>query len=213
MKKSILAIAFVALGVVSCKTDKKKVEAKEEVKEVKKVENVINSYKANITESTLTWKGTKPTGSHTGTISLEKGLLDIENGNVKAGRFLVNMSSIVCTDLEAGKGKEDLEGHLKAPDFFDVEKYPTAKFEVTSSEVKDGKVNITGNLTIKDVTKSITIPATISEKDGSLSFKSDFSIDRTEFGIQYKSKKFFDNLKDKFINDLIEFSFDIKAIK
>ncbi|CAM1362303.1 conserved hypothetical protein [Tenacibaculum litopenaei] len=214
MKKSIFAIAFLAVTTIACKSEKNKVETKEEVKDVKQVENVINSYKANVAESTISWKGTKPTGAHMGTIALENGVLEIENGAVKAGEFTVNMKSIVCTDLEAGKGKEDLEGHLKAPDFFDVEKFPTAKFAITGSEVKDGKLHITGNLTVKDVVKSITIPATITEGEGTVNFKSEnFSIDRTEFGIQYKSKKFFDNLKDKFINDLIELSFDIKAKK
>ena len=214
MKKTILAIAFVAIGAVSCKTEKNKVAANEEVKEVKKVENVINSYKANVAESTVTWKGSKPTGSHSGVVSLEKGLLDIENGVLKSGEFVINMNSISCVDLEAGKGKEDLEGHLKSADFFDVAKFPTAKFAITSSEVKEGKLQVTGNLTLRDVTKSITIPATITEADGNATFKSDvFSIDRTDFGVTYKSKKIDAALKDKFINDLMEISFNVKAKK
>ncbi|MCF2873638.1 MULTISPECIES: YceI family protein [unclassified Tenacibaculum] len=214
MKKTILAIAFVAIGAVSCKTEKNKVTANEEVKEVKKVENVINSYKANVAESTVTWKGSKPTGSHNGVVSLEKGLLDIENGVLKSGEFVINMNSIVCQDIEDPKSKGDLEGHLKAGDFFDVAKFPTAKFAVTSSEMKEGKLHVTGNLTLKDVTKSITIPATVTEADGTATFKSDvFSIDRTDFGVTYKSKKIDAALKDKFINDLMEISFDIKAKK
>lgn len=214
MKKSILAIAFIALAAVSCKTEKNKVTANEEVKDIKKVENVINSYKANVAESTVTWKGSKPTGSHNGVVSLASGLLDIENGNLKSGEFTIDMTSITNTDLEAGKGKEDLEGHLKAGDFFDVAKFPTAKFEVASSEIKDGKLQVTGNLTLRGTTKSITIPATISENEGTATFKSDvFSIDRTDFGVTYKSKKIDAALKDKFINDLMEISFDIKAQK
>ncbi|MGG8497965.1 YceI family protein [Tenacibaculum sp. TC6] len=214
MKKSILAIAFIALAAVSCKNDKNKVEAKEEVKEVQKVENVINSYKANVAESNITWKGSKPTGSHNGVVSLQNGVFDIENGTVKAGEFTIDMTTISCSDLEAGNGKEKLEGHLKSADFFDVEKFPTAKFVVTSSEAKDGKVNITGNLTLKDVTKSITIPATIIEDGEFATLKSDtFSVDRTDFGVTYSSKKFDAALKDKFINDLMEMSLDIKAKK
>lgn len=214
MKKSILAIAFIALTAVSCKNDKNKVEAKEEVKEVKKVENVISSYKANVEESTVTWKGSKPTGSHNGVVTLLNGVFDIENGNVKAGEFTIDMNTISCSDLEAGNGKEKLEGHLKAADFFDVEKFPTAKFEVTGSEVKDGKVELTGNLTLKEVTKSITIPVTVTEDGEFATLKSDvFSVDRTDFGVTYSSKKFDAALKDKFINDLMEMSFEIKAKK
>jgi len=214
MKKTILAIAFIAIGAVSCKTEKNKAAVSDEVKEVAKTENIINTYKANVAESTVTWKGSKPTGSHNGVVSLEKGTLEVENGNVKSGEFIIDMTTISCEDLEAGKGKEDLEDHLKKVDFFDVEKFPTAKFEVASSELKDGKVHVTGNLTLKDVTKSITIPATVTEADDMLTFKSDvFSIDRTDFGVTYKSKKIDAALKDKFINDLMEISFDIKAKK
>ncbi|MDO6812930.1 YceI family protein [Tenacibaculum soleae] len=214
MKKSILAIALIAITAVSCKTEKNKVTANEEVKEVKKVENIINSYKANVAESTVTWKGNKPTGSHNGVVSITTGVFDIENGIVKAGEFVIDMNSISCTDLEAGKGKEDLEGHLKNEDFFDVTKFPTAKFVVTSSEIKEGKLSVTGNLTLRDTTKSITIPATVTENEGVATFKSDtFSIDRTDFGVTYKSKKIDAALKDKFINDLMEISFDIKAQK
>ncbi|AZJ36892.1 YceI family protein [Tenacibaculum singaporense] len=214
MKKTILAIAFIAIGAVSCKTEKNKAAVSDEVKEVAKTENIINTYKANVAESTVTWKGSKPTGSHNGIVSLEKGTLEVENGNVKSGEFIIDMTTIVCEDLEAGNGKEKLEGHLKASDFFDVEKFPTAKFEVASSELKDGKAHVTGNLTLKDVTKSITIPATVTETDDMLTFKSDvFSIDRTDFGVTYKSKKIDAALKDKFINDLMEISFEIKAKK
>lgn len=214
MKQSILAIAFLALTAVSCKTEKNKAATGEEVKEVKKVENVINSYKANVSESTVTWKGTKPTGSHNGVVSLQSGVFDIENGALKAGEFTIDMNSISCTDLEAGNGKEDLEGHLKSGDFFDVAKFPTAKFVVASTEEKDGKLHLTGNLTVKDVTKSITFPVTLTENGDEAILKSDvFSIDRTEFGVTYKSKKIDAALKDKFINDLMEMSFEIKAKK
>ncbi|WP_417786092.1 YceI family protein [Tenacibaculum sp.] len=214
MKKTILAIAFIAIGAVSCKTEKNKAAVSDEVKEVAKTENIINTYKANVAESTVTWKGSKPTGSHNGVVSLEKGTLEVENGNVKSGEFIIDMTTISCEDLEAGNGKEKLEDHLKASDFFDVEKFPTAKFEVASSELKDGKVHVTGNLTLKDVTKSITIPATVTEADDMVTFKSDvFSIDRTDFGVTYKSKKIDAALKDKFINDLMEISFEVKAKK
>lgn len=214
MKKTILAIAFVAIGAVSCKTEKNKATVSDEVKEVAKTENIINTYKANVAESTVTWKGSKPTGSHNGVVSLEKGTLEVENGNVKSGEFIIDMTTIVCEDLEAGNGKEKLEGHLKSGDFFDVEKFPTAKFQVASSELKGGKAHVTGNLTLKDVTKSVTIPVAITEDDGMLTFKSDvFSIDRTDFGVTYKSKKIDAALKDKFINDLMEISFEIKAKK
>ena len=215
MKNSILALVFIALTTISCKTDNKKVTTEEAVKAVKKVENPISSYKANVAASNITWKGSKPGGSHNGDIKIQNGLFDIENGIVKAGEFTIDMTSINCLDLEAGKGKEKLEGHLKNVDFFDVEKFPTAKFVITSAEVKDDKTQITGNLTLKAITKSITIPVAIHNgENGAINLKSDaFKIDRTEFGVTYSSKKLDAALKDKFIDDLIEISFDIQAKK
>lgn len=213
MKKLVLAVVIATVGLVSCKGEKK--EKKVEVKQAQKVETPVKKEgNVNVSTSVITWTGTKPTGSHTGTISLDNGSLTIEEGKLKGGEFTFDMKSITCTDLKAGDGKEDLEGHLKSEDFFNVGKYPTSKFVITSTEEKDGKLAVTGNLTVKDVTKSITIPATISEADGITVFKSEpFKVDRTEFGIQYKSKKFFDNLKNKFIDDLIGFSFDVKVKK
>lgn len=215
MKKSILAFLCVALSTVACKTDSKKLTTETAVKEVKTVENPISSYKANVAASTVTWEGFKPGSSHKGDIKIQNGLFDIDNGVLKAGEFTIDMTSLNSLDLEAGKGKEKLEGHLKGADFFDVTKFPTAKFVITSSEVKGDKIHITGNLTLKNITKSITIPVTINQNDdGTASFKSEsFGVDRTEFGVTYSSKKFDAALKDKFIDDVMEISFDIKAKK
>jgi len=80
---------------------------------------------------------------------------------------------------------EKLTNHLKSPDFFSVNEHPTATFQSTSiSAGDDGKTNITGDLTLLGVTKSITFPAEISTADG-LSLKSEFTIDRTEFGMDF----------------------------
>lgn len=214
MKKLVFAIAFVAVGLVSCKEEKKdKVEAKEPVKvaDLAKIEQTGN---VNLDASVVNWKGTKPTGSHNGTVKLKYGVLSVIEGKLKGGQFSMDMNTINTLDLKPGKGKEDLDGHLKNPDFFNVAKYPISKFVITSVEEKDGKLAVTGNLTVKETTKSITIPATLSTADGVTTFKSDkFNVNRTEFDIKYKSKTFFNELKEKFIHDDIEFSFDVKTNK
>ena len=210
MKKIVLlAIAFSTV-LVSCK-DKKKVEVKEEVVVVKDASDINN---VDLTASVLNWKGSKPTGDHNGTVALKSGGVLIENGTITAGEFVIDMNSIVNLDMKEKKGAANIEGHLKSPDFFDVAAYPTAKFVITKVEEDAGKLLVTGNLNIKDVTKSITIPATLKEVDGTYVFKSDnFNIDRADFNVKYKSKKFFDNLKDKFVDDLVEMSFEVKASK
>ena len=206
MKKVILSLVVLAAVIVSCKgkEDKKVV-----VKEATKVEAVVIDNNVNIAESSLLWKGFKPTGSHNGTVKLTSGAMSVSNGVITAGEFVIDMNSVADAD-----GSARLDGHLKSADFFDVAKYPTSKFVVTSSELKEGKVMVTGNLTIKDVTKSITIPATISEAEGVITFKSEtFELNRADFNVKYGSKSFFDNLKDKFINDNMEMSFEVKGTK
>ena len=209
MKKVIVAIVAISTLLVSCKEDKKdKVEAKEEVK----VEKVVAANNVDLSASLLTWKGTKPGGAHDGTVALKESTLIVENGEITSGEFVVDMSSIKNLDIKDAKKSAGLVGHLTSGDFFDVATYPTAKFVITSTENEGGKLLVTGNLTIKDVTKSIAIPATLTEENGVTIFKSEkFNIDRADFNVKYGSKKFFDNLKDKFIDDLVEMSFEVKT--
>jgi hypothetical protein len=206
MKKVILSLVVVATILVSCKG---KEDKKVATKVATKVEAVVLENNVNVAESSLLWKGFKPTGSHNGTVKLTSGAMSVSNGVITAGEFVVDMTSLADAD-----GSTRLDGHLKSADFFDVEKYPTSKFVITSSEMKEGKVQVTGNLTIKDVTKSITIPATITEAEGVITFKSEtFELNRADFNVKYGSKSFFDNLKDKFINDNMEVSFEVKGTK
>lgn len=210
MKKIFLTLAVVASVLTACKGEKKeKVETKEEVK-VEKIADLNNVDTAN---SVITWKGTKPTGAHNGVIMLKEGSLVVENGTLKGGEFLVDMSSIKNLDIPADNdGNAKLVGHLTSADFFDVPTYPTSKFVITNVEEKEDKLHVTGNLTIKDVTKSITIPAMLSTEGDTTVFTSEtFNVDRADFNVKYGSKSFFDNLKDKFIDDMMELSFTVKT--
>lgn len=212
MKKVFLSLIIVASVITACKSEsnKKAIETKEEVK-VEGKKTLLNN--VDTTTSVLNWKGTKPTGSHNGIVNLLKGEIVLENGNLKGGEFVIDMSTINVLDIPAdNEGNGKLVGHLTASDFFDIAKYPTSKFLITSVEVNEGLLNVTGNLTIKDVTKSITIPATISTIDGVTTFSSEkFMVNRAEFNVKYASKSFFNNLKDKFIDDLMEMSFVVKT--
>ena len=210
MKKIILTLAVVASVLTACKGEKKeKVETKEEVK-VEKLAALNNVDTAN---SVITWKGTKPTGAHNGVILLKEGSLLIENGTLTGGEFVIDMSSIKNLDIPADNdGNAKLVGHLTSADFFDAATYPTSKFVITNVEEKEDKLHVTGNLTIKDVTKSITIPAMLSKEGDTTIFKSEtFNVDRADFNVKYASKSFFDNLKDKFIDDMMELSFTVKT--
>ena len=104
----------------------------------------------SVAESNIVWNGYKVTGSHTGTIKLKSGALEFEGDKLTGGNFEIDMTSIVCTDLE-GEWNEKLVGHLKSDDFFSVEKNPTASFVITQvvSRGKPGEYKIVGDLTIK----------------------------------------------------------------
>lgn len=174
------------------------------------------SMKIDNAASTIDWTGAKPTGKHNGTIGISEGNLMLTDGNIVGGKFTIDMNSIVNLDLTSAEDNGKLVGHLKSPDFFDAAKYPTAVFEITSSEAVSGNANathnITGNLTMKDVTKSITFPVNVVIDGNQLKANTpEFLIDRTQWNVQYGSKTIFDNLKDKFINDEIALKISLSA--
>lgn len=160
-----------------------------------------------IAESVVTWKGYKVLGEHTGEIRIKEGKLDFDGDNLTGGEFTIDMSTISTTDLE-GEYAQKLVGHLSSPDFFNIESFPTAKFVITKvvSRGKTGDYKITGDLTIKESTESITFNAMIADNVASAATK----IDRSKFDIRYGSGSFFDNLGDNTIYD--EFDLDIKLV-
>ena len=212
MRKIVLSLVVVVVVslLTACKGEKKE---KVEVKEAVKIEVSIAALdNVDTTASVLTWIGTKPTGSHNGTVAIKSGGLLVEEGTLKGGEFVIDMNTITNVDMAGSDGAGKIEGHLKAPDFFDIAVYPTSKFVITKVEDVEGKLAVTGNLQIKDVTKSITIPAMISTEGGVTTFKSDvFNVDRADFNVKYGSKRWIEGLKDKFINDLMEMSFEVKT--
>ncbi|MBO9684923.1 MAG: YceI family protein [Flavisolibacter sp.] len=162
-------------------------------------------------ESVVEWKGSNSFGTHEGYVSISKGELIIENGQLRGGSAVVNMNTIVD---EQHSGDNGLIQHLKNPDFFDVEKYPGASIAITRvAEIKTGEIEVTANLTIKGIANTVTFPAKIEIKDEIVKADGSFIIDRTNWGIRYKSGKFFDLLADKTISDYIEFKVKIVAKK
>jgi polyisoprenoid-binding protein YceI len=83
------------------------------------------------------------------------------------------------------------DGHLRSPDFFDVEKYPTLSFKSESVKAAgEGKLHVTGKFTLHGVTKEITVPV---EALGALDtpmgrragFTTEFTIDRKDYGMTW----------------------------
>ena len=123
------------------------------------------------------------------------------------------MSTIEVQDIPAEEeDNAKLKGHLQSPDFFNVEEYPMAKFEVTDITTEGDKTMLSGNLTLKDVTNNISFPVNVDFNEDQMMLNSEtFSIDRSKWNVKYGSKSFFDDLGDKFIDDKIELKVSLKA--
>ncbi len=159
--------------------------------------------KINIKESQIEWKGKKILGSHTGTIQLKEGYLEMDGDNLVGGMFIVNMTTINVTDLE-GENKAKLEGHLKSADFFGVENHPISTLVINSATKSGNTYEIQANITIKGHTEAIEFDLEMGESAAQASFK----IDRTKFDIRYGSGSFADNLGDNAISD--NFTLDVQ---
>lgn len=171
----------------------------------------LGTYNADVAQSQLTWKAYKVTGEHQGTVALKSGNLQYEDGKLLGGSFIIDMNTITDTDM-SGKMKAKLERHLKSPDFFDVEKYPTASFVITRVIPRGtpGDYKIVGNLTIKNHTKEIKFLAKVTEEGGKLVADADITVDRSDFDVRYGSGSFFENLGDRTIYD--EFDVHVKLV-
>ncbi|MFZ1703305.1 MAG: YceI family protein [Saprospiraceae bacterium] len=178
------------------------------------------SFTVSAAASKVLWKGYKPTGEHYGTFPVSKGSLSVENGIVTAGSFTIDLANLTVDDLE-GDQKAKLEKHMKGTgtdgneDFFNVSKYPTARFDITKitglANDSTGNALVYGNLTLLDVTKEVNFKANINILDNNVTVVSaPFKINRTDWGLKYKSKSFAD-LKDKFINDEVDLQVNLNA--
>lgn len=166
------------------------------------------TFKVDTELSSIDWIGRKVTGQHTGKIKITSGEVLMNGNAVKGGSFLMDMTSITSDS-------ERLTGHLKTDDFFSVEKNPTSKFMITkvTSAGKD-RINITGNLTIKGITESITFPATVKKQGGSVvAIAKNVLVNRAKFDIRYGSKSFFNDIGNKAIEDDFELGINLVAKK
>ncbi len=198
MKKILFAVAFVASTVAAIAgTPEGEKKATIDTK-----------------ESKLEWVGEKVTGKHWGTVDIKSGDLLIDGDAIKGGTIVIDMTTINSTDIE-GEWKDKLDAHLKDEDFFGTEKNPTSTFVIKSAKAKKGKNGnthvITGDMTIKGITQSISFPARITMEDGVLKAFASFELDRTKWNIRYGSGSFFDDLGDRTVYDEFQVKFNIVA--
>ena len=164
-------------------------------------------YKLDVKNSKLMWKAKKVNGGHNGYVLFRSGeIKTLSPGKYDSGDFNIHMNSIVVVDQLMPKDNREVEGVVKANNFFAVALYPMARMRVVTI-VPTGKLNqykVTGDLTVKGVTKPLVFLAMFTRSGKTLSAVADFKIDRTKWGINYKSGSFFGDLKDELIEDDID---------
>lgn len=204
--KTLSVITLISLILLSCKSspDSHKA-ATSEAKEVN-TSDAEHLLQVNLTSSKIEWIGTKVTTHHNGTINIKSGELKVDGDHLVGGSFIIDMPTLIAMDGDENSNNK-LTGHLKSDEFFDVSKFPESKFEITAVKpfsgsvvldselgqeeiseykVSDPNVIVSGNLTIKDVTKNIEFPAKVSFSGAGATAIAKFSIDRTQWGINYK---------------------------
>ncbi|WP_316829029.1 YceI family protein [Pedobacter miscanthi] len=170
------------------------------------------NYKVNAEQSKLTWLAKKVTGEHSGTINVTSGSLALDNKVLKGGSFELDTKTIAVTDLTDKETNAKLLGHLKSDDFFAVEKFGKANFNITSAKSTGaGTYDVKGKLTIKGITNEISFPATVKQDGNKVTANAKIIIDRTKYDIKFRSKSFFENLGDKTIYDDFELNVQLVA--
>jgi polyisoprenoid-binding protein YceI len=225
---SLILIGLLAL--FACTNAPESDQAKTSEAQEVAADSTNDPWKINVSDSKIEWVGTKVTGYHTGNVPLKDGDIFVKNGEVVGGSFVMNVKDMSVSgpkNVDEASNKK-LLGHLKSGDFFDVEKYPEAKFELTSlkpyygnmtdsadprqDEINEYKVTnpthlVSGNLTLKDVTKNVEFPAQVTVKGDVADAIAKFNINRKDWGIIYPGKP------DDLIRDQIHLGIHIVAKK
>ena len=208
MKIKFIALSTVlALGIFGCNkpAEKDSEEAKKDSMEETSTE--AKEYDINTEESSVKWNGSDVSGAygHEGTVQISNGSLELKGDMLTGGSITIDMTSMATTDdnYTEEKTPEKLIGHLSSTDFFAVEEYPEAMFEITSVEDK----KVMGNLTVRDQTHEETVEIeSMDVTDGKLTAKGKLKFDRQKYGVSYKS-----TMKDFAISDKIKLNIMITA--
>jgi polyisoprenoid-binding protein YceI len=239
--KNFLVITVFGLFLMACSSggNQQTVETGE-AQEVAEASAEATTLAVDTSQSLVTWIGSKPTGQHNGTINLESGNLMVSEGTIESGTFTMDISSLDIMDLKGDPDSyQKLHGHLMSDDFFDEANHPNATFEIVEIKEYDSTMlaqdkeqfktdytpatlsefmvenpthYITGNLTMRGTTKSISFPAQVMMEDGMIKAEAKFNIDRTEWGLSYNDEaNVVDKAKDRFIYNTVNIGFNLVA--
>ena len=217
--KKIAILAATAIIATSCSNGTKADEAV--TGEAQEVEAITEAADYELVEgSYLKWRGFKSfvASEHVGTIGVQSGTFAVSEDKLVGGTFTIDMNSISNEDIEDEGKRGYLEGHLKSQDFFFVDSFPTAVFEIV--EVREEATEetssvVVGNLTIRGITNSIEFPANVTVEEGTVQFTAPtFTIDRTKWNVKFHDKEdatIAETLKEDLIDHSIELTINVSA--
>lgn len=175
------------------------------------------NYKIESGKSSVRWTAKSVKGGHFGDVNIKNGTFAYDGKAITGGTVTIDMNSISVKDIEDPNRQNRLAGHLKNDDFFSADKFPEAKLVIKSSKPGKtaGQLDLTGDLTIKGITKPVTFPATVKSQGGGLHAEGTITVDRIQYDIKYRSKSVLDPsaLADRLIYDEFTLDFKVSASK
>lgn len=167
--------------------------------------NSVEKTDIDLKQSKLEWTGKKLGGEHYGEIQLYSGYLTFMKTKLTGGTFEMDMASITCVDIADQKSNKRLVDHLKSEDFFSVVRFPKSSFTITNVESKSAhEYLVTGDLTIKGKTNSVTFIAKINRVGDQTIAEATLVFDRSKYDVKFGSQSFFENLGDKLVYDDVD---------
>lgn len=211
----LLTLAVIASCNDAPKGDNATISEEQKAAEAKGI-----SFTADTSSSRIRFTGHGVGKNHPGVFKLSSGTVAVSGEQITGGNFVINIKSMELEE-KGGMFDEKLRPHLMSGDFFDADKFGTAKFEITKVEpytpgandtsIIDGaNVRISGNFTLKDITKNISFPARVDLDGNTLKAKGNFDIDRRQWNMNYGNDK---TLGDKFISETVNIELDLEARK
>jgi polyisoprenoid-binding protein YceI len=164
------------------------------------------------TKSNIDWTGRKITGLHNGTIAIKEGTFVLQDGKLTGGKFVVDTTSIKILDIADPLTNAQFAGHLASDDFFASEQYPEALFVITSAEASgNNNYTINGDLTIRGITHPVVFNAMLNISDEVIIASGKIVVDRTLYGMKFRSGNFFKDLGDTLIYNDFDLNINITA--
>ena len=213
----ILIIVAYILLVKTTKTDTT-VEQAPDQNIIKTRINGSGLYTFDPSLSSIEWQGRKTFIENwvdSGVVNLKSGNITLDNNTISNTNIIVDMSSIKANKTGANSGEDKLSTHLKSADFFNIEEFPISQFALTGI-VKNEELDsytIKGDLTIKNITKSIEFPSVIYMSDNSIYLQADIPIDRSLFDVRFGSPSFFNDIGNQAIDNIFNLKIKLVATK